>query len=130
MIAKECTQAYFINISSPSTSTRLESLFSARGRYFSPSNLRAWKNRPRIFSPYEMIYFSSIFFKFWALDWALRARQFACARKIFSAHYILSNLVQVHCILVGLYILIPILREFRLGPNLISTPNITEQLVS
>ena len=29
---------------------RLESVFSARGRYFSPSNLHAWKNLPRIFS--------------------------------------------------------------------------------
>ena len=72
--------------------TRLESLFSARGRYFSPSNLRAWKNRPHISFPYEMVYFSSILFRFCALDWSLRAWQFACARKIFSAHYILFSL--------------------------------------
>ena len=38
---------------------RLESLLSARGRYFSPSNLRAWKQHPRIASPYEMAYFSN-----------------------------------------------------------------------
>ena len=30
--------------------TRLEGLFSARGRCFPPSNLRAWKGRPRISS--------------------------------------------------------------------------------
>ena len=34
------------------------------GRYFSQPNLRAWKNRPRISFPYEMIYFPSIFSKF------------------------------------------------------------------
>ena len=62
--------------------SRLESLFSARGRYFSPSNLRTLKNRPHIFSPSEEVYFSSISFKSCALDWAL----------IFSAHYILSSL--------------------------------------
>ena len=61
-------------------------------KIFSPSNLRAWKNRHRIFSPYTMVYFASIFFKFCALDWSFRAWQFACARKIFSAHYILSSL--------------------------------------
>ena len=70
---------------------RLESLFSARGRYFSPSNLRALKTRPRIFSPYEKVYFSSISFKLCTLAWALRAWQLACARKIFIAHYILSS---------------------------------------
>ena len=48
--------------------------FSARGRYFSSSNLRAWKNYPRIAPPppYEMSYFSSIFFKLCALHWLLR----------------------------------------------------------
>ena len=61
-------------------------------KIFSPSNLRTLKNRPHIFSPSEEVYFSSISFKFCALDWALRAWQFACARKIFSAHYILSSL--------------------------------------
>ena len=75
---------------------RLESLFSARGRHFAPSNLRAWKNYPCNVSSYEMAYFSSIFFKFCALHWPLRAWQFACARKIFSVHYILSSLVSSH----------------------------------
>ena len=36
---------------------------------------------------------TSIFFKFCALDWPWRAWQIICARKIFSAHYILSSLV-------------------------------------
>ena len=72
--------------------SRLESLFSARGRHFSPSNLCAWENHLRIASPREMAYFSSIFYKFCALDWPLREWQFACARKIFSAHYILFSL--------------------------------------
>ena len=77
-----------------SQTPRLESLFSASGRYFSPSNLRALKTRPRIFSPYGKVYFSSISFKFCTLAWALRAWQLACARKIFSAHYILSSLAK------------------------------------
>ena len=71
---------------------RLESLLSARGRNFSPSNLCALKSRPRISSPYEMVYFSSIMFKFCALEWALRSWQVACARKIFRAHDVLSSL--------------------------------------
>ena len=57
-----------------------------------PVNMRAWKNCPSISSPYESVYFSSMFFKFCALDRLLRAWEFACARKIFSAHYILSSL--------------------------------------
>ena len=73
------------------------SLFSARGRYFSPSNLCAWENHPRIAPPpYEMTYCSSIFFKFCALDGLLRAWQFAYAWKIFSAHYILSSVATAH----------------------------------
>ena len=70
----------------------MESLLSARGRNFSPSNLCALKSRPRISSPYEMVYFSSILFKFCALEWALRSWQVACARKIFRAHDVLSSL--------------------------------------
>ena len=75
--------------------SRLESLFSTRGRYFASSNMRAWKNYPFIVSTYEMAYFSSIFLKFCALHWSLRAWHFACARKIFSVHYILSSLAYV-----------------------------------
>ena len=58
---------------------RLKSLFSARGRYFSPSNLCALKNRPCIISPYEKVYFYSISFKFCALDWRA-ARMAVCLR--------------------------------------------------
>ena len=43
----------------PWIAARLESLFSARGRYFSPSNLRTWKNHPALPPPYEMTYFSN-----------------------------------------------------------------------
>ena len=50
------------------------------------------ENYPFIVSPYEMACLSSIFFKLCALHWLLRAWQFACARKIFSVHYILSSL--------------------------------------
>ena len=57
-----------------------------------PIKFARLENRPRIFSPYEMVYFSNIFFKFCALDWTLHEWQFACARKIFSAHYILPSL--------------------------------------
>ena len=50
----------------------------------------------RPLSPFEMTYFSSIFFKFCALDWPLRAWQFVCVRKIFNANYILSSLDSAH----------------------------------
>ena len=59
--------------------SRLESLFSARGRYFSPSYLRAWKNHSPFASLYEIAYFSSIFFKFCELDLGV-ARMTACLR--------------------------------------------------
>ena len=65
--------------------------FCARKIFFAIKFARL-KNRPRISSPYEMVYFSSIMFKFCALDWVLHAWQLACAWKIFSAHDILSSL--------------------------------------
>ena len=39
---------------------RQENLFSARGRYFSPSSLLACINRPCISSPYEMVCFLNL----------------------------------------------------------------------
>ena len=53
------------------------------------------KTTPAPPPPYEMTYFSSMFYKFCALDWPLRAWQFVCARKFFSTHFILSSLANL-----------------------------------
>ena len=69
----------------------------ARKLFFPVEFARMRKPPPHGLSPpFEMAYFSSIFFKFCALDWPLRAWQFVCARKIFSANYILSSLNSAH----------------------------------
>ena len=58
------------------------------------SHSQAWENHPRNASKYVMLYFSCIFSTICALDWPLSAWQFACVRKYFSTHYILSSLGQ------------------------------------
>ena len=69
---------------------RLESLFSARERYFPSSKLGVWKDALTSLPHINGILLKHLF-NFCARDWPLRT--FSCVRKIFSAHCILSSLV-------------------------------------
>ena len=87
--SKTCTKIVFLNLMLIHKQNQL--CISQTGKFvfctwrmFFAIKLRAWKNRPHISSPYEVVYFSSILFKFCAPDWSLHAWQFACARKIVS----------------------------------------------
>ena len=65
-------------------------VFCSRKIFFL-SNLFAWNNPLQHLCICNSIIFKD-FFIFCALDLLLHALQFACSRKIFSAHYILSCL--------------------------------------
>ena len=80
LVRKPTIHAAFVNNSFliGTLSARLESLFSARGRYFFSSSLRAWKKPPSQRFPIcngtflqEPAHLTSVFFKFCALDWRM-----------------------------------------------------------